>query len=123
MPALEEDGGRLALRVIPYAFELDSHERLIADDPSVVARLNRINVPLSDVFSGALRGLDVDAPRDEKAEVLGLAAVGFGYGFDALRPFPARLEGESGNLAAIHVDDLNPGFIRGSGLVRGIQTS
>ena len=67
-----------ALRVRARAVEVDHHDRLVPDDPAVVAAGDRQHVPRAGDALGAVVHADAQATAHLVLEMLDLAAVGAG---------------------------------------------
>src|SRR5262249_5240043 len=81
-------------------FELEADERLVPDDPRVVAGLDDVGLARRDLVLGAVVMRDVHRAGLGEAHMPYLAALGADDRLDALRPRPAGLEGHSGRPGA-----------------------
>src|SRR5919198_4931915 len=109
--------------VVGGALELDADERLVAEDPGIVARLDHVRIAGADVNRRTVVVDDVDLARNDVAEVRHLAAVGARHGLDALRPPPAGLEGEAPHLVAADPDHVDLGLLRRTALVGLVEVA
>jgi hypothetical protein len=71
--------------------ELEAFERLVADDPSVVAGMDLVRVAGRDLELLSVRGDDLQRAREPVADVVLLATVAADDRLHALRPPPSRL--------------------------------
>src|SRR5262245_6926872 len=87
--------------------ELEAHERLVADDLRVVARLYHVGVAGADVDDGSVLVRDAHTARLRDAEVPELAAVSSDDGLDARGPGPSGLHRQSRSRLAAEMDDVD----------------
>lgn len=83
---------RRALRALCVRFatlEFERDERLIADDPRVVPRLNHIGVALPRVRLGLVVVTNVKVTSHHRSDVLRLTGIGARNGLYCLRPTPS----------------------------------
>ena len=100
-------GGSTRLGVLLGALHLDAYERLRTLHPGVVAGRDLVGVPSLDRGLLAVDEPDRDAAGHRVADVVALAAVGLGHGFDALRPAPAGLKCEPADRPSGQVYQLD----------------
>src|SRR5205814_2371573 len=113
---------RLALRgVLLRARELDRPHGLVAHDPGIVAGLDLVGLPGTELGLAAVVGLHVQPAREDVADVVGLTRVRLRDRLHALRPSPARLEGVPADGGPPDPDHLDLSVVEGPGLVRAFQ--
>src|SRR5918912_464732 len=95
-----------AFRVVAGAVPVDDHDRLVAEDPGVVAARQRRDVTGAGDKLGAVVHPDRQPSRDVVLEVGRLAAVGTRDRLDVVRPAPARLQNQPPDLAAADLENL-----------------
>src|SRR5437588_6557819 len=95
------------LRVVAAGLEVNADERLVADDPGVVARRYRDQVAAPDLRLRAVVHPERHLPGDDVDEVRDFATLGAGDRLDGLRPLPARLESRAHHLLALQVQNLH----------------
>src|SRR5437879_6528049 len=71
-----EEGDGSALRGVPLrARELDRPHGLVANDPGIVAGLNLVRFPGTELRLAAVVGLHVQSARQDVSDVVGLTRV------------------------------------------------
>src|ERR671936_1517050 len=94
------------LRVVTGAVPVDDHNRLVSDDPGVVAARQRGDLAGAGDELGAVVHTDRELAGDVVLEVRRLAAVRSGDRLDVVGPAPARLEGVPADLAVADLENL-----------------
>ena len=75
---------------VSFEIELDEHDRLVADDPSVVFRLDRDDLRGLALHAAAIRVFDVNPSASEEADMRVHAVVGADDRFHVDRPPESR---------------------------------
>jgi len=75
---------------VSFEIELDEHDRLVADDPSVVFRLDRDDLRGLAFHAAAIRVFDVNPSASEEADMRVHAVVGADDRFHVDRPPESR---------------------------------
>src|SRR4029434_5375715 len=103
----------LCLRILLRAHHFDSDKRLIAFNPCIMARRNRVRHTVCNRDLRAVVRPHGDPAGHGIAHVTDLAAVGVDYRLDALRPPPARLEDEPSKREALQAHHFAARLARG----------
>ena len=111
-----ERGGS-ALGVVGRAPPVHDDDRLVADDPGVVALGEGGDVTRDRVELAAVGHLDPEGALDVVLEVRRLAEVGARDRLDVVGPAPAGLQREPADLAVADVEQLDQAVLEGAGLV------
>src|SRR3954454_4994129 len=110
-------GSAPGIRLGRLALELQRHERFIAYDPGVVARLETVGVTRAEVGFSAVGRRDVDLARHDISQVCSLATISADHRLDAVRPLPTRLKDKAAYGGVAQVDDAHAGLLRGADLI------
>jgi len=102
----------LILCVILGADDLDTHKRLIALYPGVMAGRYCIGFPCRDSPLCAVDKPDSQTSGNGVSCMRQLAVIGMNYGLYAISPAPAGLEDEPANCKSFEADDLDTCFFR-----------
>ncbi len=109
----EQDRGQNALVLVGNgpvdgrARELDRVEGLVPHDPGVVSRRDLEGVAGADLKCTAVVHDHVQRPGQDVADVAVQARGGLDGGRHVLRPAPAGLPGQAGDIRLIEVDDID----------------
>src|SRR5829696_921345 len=103
------------------ALEFERHERLVAEHPCVMPRVDPVRVARTKIELAAVGGRDVQPAGDDVPEVCRLAALPADHGLDALRPPPSRLRLQPRYRGPPKVDNAHSGLFRAACLVGAVH--
>jgi hypothetical protein len=102
--------------------EFVRNERLVTDDPSIVAGLDDIGLARSYLTAGSIFVSDVQMTSMDDAHMVHLTIVGPDDRLNALGPLPARLKSEPRCGCPSHLDDLDLRLLGRACFVRRIES-